>query len=65
MWDSGDCAVLWPSNATDEQKQTRSVARLELFKMPGGTEYIVHDVNAENHIVGKARVSGHVKVSES
>lgn len=65
LWDSGDCAILWPSNATDEQKQTRSVARLELFKMPGGTEYIVHDVNAENHIVGKARVSGHVKVSES
>jgi len=33
--------------------------------MPGGTEYIIHDVNEQNHIVGKARVLGHVKVSES
>lgn len=33
--------------------------------MPGGTEYIVHDIDEHNHIVGKARFSGHVKVSES
>jgi len=33
--------------------------------MPGGTEYIVHDIDANNHIIGKARFSGHVKVSES
>lgn len=38
---------------------------MEIFKMPGGTEYIIHDVDEQNHIVGKARVSGHVKVSES
>lgn len=33
--------------------------------MPGGTEYIVHDIDVNNHIVGKARFSGHVKVSEA
>lgn len=33
--------------------------------MPGGTEYIIHDVDERNYIVGKARLSGHVKVSES
>lgn len=33
--------------------------------MPGGTEYIIHDVDANNLIVGKARLSGHVKVSET
>lgn len=33
--------------------------------MPGGTEYIMHDVDVNNHIVGKARFSGHVKVSEN
>ena len=33
--------------------------------MPGGTEYIIHDVNENNVIIGKARISGHVKVSES
>lgn len=57
--------MVWPANATEEQKQKRSIPRVEIFKMPGGTEYIIHDVNKENHIVGKARVSGHVKVSES
>lgn len=33
--------------------------------MPGGTEYIVHDIDANNHIIGKARILGHVKVSEA
>jgi len=62
---SGDVAVVWPFEATEEQKKTQSVPRIEIFKMPGGTEYIVHDIDANNHIIGKARLSGHVKVSES
>lgn len=33
--------------------------------MPGGTEYIVHDIDVNNHIIGKARILGHVKVSEA
>jgi glyoxylase-like metal-dependent hydrolase (beta-lactamase superfamily II) len=33
--------------------------------MPGGTEYILHDIDENNFIVGKARFSGNVKVSES
>ena len=33
--------------------------------MPGGTEYIIHDIDENNVIIGKARLSGHVKVSES
>ena len=33
--------------------------------MPGGGEYILHDVDENNKIVGKARFSGHVKVSEA
>ena len=33
--------------------------------MPSGTEYILHDIDVNNHIIGKARFSGHVKVSES
>ena len=32
--------------------------------MTGGTEYIVHDVNASNIIVGKARFSGTVRVPD-
>jgi glyoxylase-like metal-dependent hydrolase (beta-lactamase superfamily II) len=61
----GDVATVWPVTATDEQKQKYSVPRVEIFKMPSGTEYILHDIDVNNHIIGKARFSGHVKVSES
>jgi glyoxylase-like metal-dependent hydrolase (beta-lactamase superfamily II) len=47
-----------------DQIKERSVPRVEIFKMPGGTEYIIHDVDENNKIIGKARFSGHVKVSE-
>lgn len=33
--------------------------------MPSGTEYIIHDIDVNNVIIGKARFSGHVKVSET
>jgi glyoxylase-like metal-dependent hydrolase (beta-lactamase superfamily II) len=62
---SGDCSTIWPANATPEQIADRSLPRVEIFKMPGGTEYIIHDINESNHIIGKARFSGHLKVSES
>ena len=52
-------------NATEEEKANRSVGRVEIFKMPSGTEYILHDIDVNNVIIGKARFSGHVKVSES
>lgn len=58
-------ATVWPQNVTEEDKKNRKCKRVEIFKMPGGTEYILHDIDENNHIVGKARFSGHVKVSES
>jgi hypothetical protein len=58
-------ATVWPPSATEEQKLERNVPRVEIFKMPSGTEYIIHDVDANNVIIGKARFSGHVKVSET
>ncbi|KAI2499038.1 Metallo-beta-lactamase superfamily [Fragilaria crotonensis] len=61
----GDVATVWPSDATQQQIAARTCKRVEIFKMPGGTEYILHDIDENNHIVGKARFSGHVKVSES
>lgn len=60
----GDVATVWPPNATEEEVSARSVPRVEIFKMPGGTEYIIHDIDKNNYIIGKARFSGHVKVSE-
>lgn len=62
---SGDIATVWPANATEEEKKNRSVPRVEIFKLPSATEYIIHDIDENNHIIGKARFSGHVKVSES
>lgn len=56
---------MWPTNATEEEKRLRTVPRIEIFKMPSGTEYIIHDIDINNVIIGKARFSGHVKVSET
>eukprot|EP00535_Pseudo-nitzschia_heimii_P006923 CAMPEP_0197189262 /NCGR_PEP_ID=MMETSP1423-20130617/19463_1 /TAXON_ID=476441 /ORGANISM="Pseudo-nitzschia heimii, Strain UNC1101" /LENGTH=1386 /DNA_ID=CAMNT_0042641321 /DNA_START=116 /DNA_END=4279 /DNA_ORIENTATION=+ len=61
----GDVATVWPPTATDEEKGKRCVPRVEIFKMPSGTEYIIHDVNADNIVIGRARFSGSVKVNES
>ncbi|KAG7350581.1 metallo-beta-lactamase superfamily protein [Nitzschia inconspicua] len=60
----GEVATIYPPHATYEQKRTNDTARVEIFKMAGGTEYIVHDVDANNVIIGKARFSGTVKVPD-
>jgi acetylornithine deacetylase/succinyl-diaminopimelate desuccinylase-like protein len=60
----GEVATIYPSGATDEQKRTNKCARVEIFKMTGGTEYIVHDIDVNNIIVGKARFSGTVRVPD-
>jgi phosphoribosyl 1,2-cyclic phosphodiesterase len=62
---AGDVATVWPTTATEEQIKKRTVPRVEIFKMPSGTEYIIHDIDENNVIIGKARFSGHVRVSES
>ena len=62
---TGDVATVWPKTATEEDKKNRSVPRVEIFKMPSGTEYIIHDVNENNIVIGRARFSGSVKVNES
>jgi len=60
----GEVATVWPMSATEAQIRERSVPRAEIFKMPGGTEYIIHDVDENNIIVGKARFSGSVQVPD-
>jgi hypothetical protein len=61
----GDVATVYPEDATPEQKATGTTKRIEIFRMPGGTEYIMHDVDEKNIIVGKARFYGNVVVPES
>jgi glyoxylase-like metal-dependent hydrolase (beta-lactamase superfamily II) len=57
-------ATVYPTEATDEQKRNNTCARAEIFKMAGGTEYIVHDVDEDNIIIGKARFSGTVRTPD-
>jgi hypothetical protein len=61
----GQLATVWPMDATPEEIEARSVPRAEIFKMPGsGTEYVIHDVDKDNTIIGKARFKGEVRVPE-
>lgn len=60
----GEVATVYPNTATAREKETNKTARVEIFKMAGGTEYIIHDVNKEGVIIGKVRVSGTVRVPD-
>jgi len=60
----GDVCTVYPPSATAEDKESVMTARVEIFKMPGGTEYIIHDIDEKNHIIGKARFSGTVQVPD-
>ena len=55
---------MYPPTATPEQRRSNKTKRVEIFKMPGGTEYVIHDVDDNGIIVGKARFSGTVKVPD-
>jgi len=60
----GDVAKIYPSDAPPEQIAANKTKRVEIFKMPSGTDYILHDIDENNTIVGKVRFSGNVQVSE-
>jgi len=58
-------AVLYPPAASQAEISARTCKRVEIFKMPGGAEYVVHDINENNVIVGKGKFSGNLRVSAS
>jgi hypothetical protein len=58
-WLGDVCTLHPPSN-----KQSQVSARVEIFRMAGGTEYIIHDIDDSNIIIGKACFSGTVQVSD-
>lgn len=60
----GDVAKIYPSDAPPEQIAANKTKRVEIFKMPSGTDYVLHDIDENNTIVGKVRFSGNVQVSE-
>ena len=60
----GDVAKIYPSAASEEDIALNKTKRVEIFKMPSGTDYILHDIDENNIIVGKIRFSGNVRVSD-
>ena len=56
---------MYNPKATEEEIASKKVKRVEIFKMPGGAEYVIHDINEDNVIVGKTRFSGNLRVSAS
>jgi hypothetical protein len=61
---TGDVATVYPPDASPEQRKSGKIPRVEIFKMTGGTEYVVHDIDEDNIIIGKARFSGTVHVPD-
>lgn len=51
-------AVVYPQDATPEQIEARTVKRVEIFKMPGGTEYILHDIDESTALWGRQGLLG-------
>eukprot|EP00814_Leptocylindrus_danicus_P018658 CAMPEP_0116022022 /NCGR_PEP_ID=MMETSP0321-20121206/10740_1 /TAXON_ID=163516 /ORGANISM="Leptocylindrus danicus var. danicus, Strain B650" /LENGTH=1337 /DNA_ID=CAMNT_0003493015 /DNA_START=171 /DNA_END=4180 /DNA_ORIENTATION=- len=62
---NGRVATVYPTGASEEAIAKNQVKRVEIFTLPGGTGYVVHDVDEEGFIVGRARLSSHVQVPES
>ena len=55
----GVISVILPTPTSDPHK-----ARVEIFRMTGGSEYVIHDIDDDNFIVGKAVIDGKVKVPD-
>lgn len=62
-WLWKEMAVLYPPSASREEIESNSCKRVEIFKMPGAAEYIIHDIDQNNTIVGRGRFSGSIRVS--
>lgn len=58
-------ATVYPADASLKDIQQGKVKRIEIFKEENGTLYFIHDIDENNVIRGKAKFSGHVRVSES
>jgi len=57
----GDVCTIYPHGNGGALLSTR----VEIFRMAGGTEYIIHDIDEHNCIIGKTCFIGTVQVSDS
>jgi len=55
-----DMCVLYPKDANRDSDNYLLRERVEIFKVPGNTGYIIHDIDEDNIIVGKAVLGGFV-----
>ena len=60
-----EVAVLYPESVTTAQRASRTCSRVEIYQVSGGTEYIIHDIDEFNVIVGKAKIASNVKLPEA
>ena len=60
-------AVVYSKGTTKEEIASRKCCRVEIFKLLGGaeSEYVMHDVDENNIIIGRIKFSGIFRVSES
>lgn len=57
--------MIYPPDATDAEKANKTCKRVEILKAPSASDYIVHDINEDNEIIGKARIHGYLYVSST
>jgi len=57
-------AIVYPANSSPKDIESGIIKRVEIFKVHGGSEYILHDIDENNIIVGRARFNGYVRISE-
>jgi len=60
----GEITTVYPDDTTTEERMTSNCPRVEIFKMVGGTEYVVHDIDKQNYIIGKVTFNGSVRVPD-
>jgi hypothetical protein len=61
----GDVAAVYETNVTPEQMASGKCKRVEIFKLSDGAEYVLHDIDENNRIVGKVRFLGQIRVPDS
>ena len=59
--------MVYPTGTTKEEMASRKCSKVEIFKLLGGaeSEYVMHDVDENNVIIGRVKFSGIFRVSES
>lgn len=62
----GKVATVYPSSVSEEDILANPLkARVEIFTIAGGVGYIIHDINDDNMVISRSRISSRVYVPDS